>query len=105
MPEAEANACTPQGRIGTAAVSSSFASPDVGGEREPDVVAVGDLERVEQDLLDAVGLDVERLRLDDLAAAGVDRQPQRQPAPSTPWWWTSRREPGLVPLGERRRAS
>ena len=27
MPEAEANACTPQGRIGTSATSSSFASP------------------------------------------------------------------------------
>ena len=69
------------------------------GQREPDLVAVGHVERVEQDLLDAVGLDLDPLRLDALPAPGVDRQPQLQRADDAPVMHLGR-EPGLVALGQ-----
>ena len=59
VPEAEATTCTPQGRIGTSTTSSSFDVADRAGERQPDRVALGDLERLEHDLVDAVALELD----------------------------------------------
>ena len=72
---------TPQGRIGTSTTSSSRHLADGAGERQADRVALGDLERLEDDLVDAVALELERPGEDLVASAGIDRQPERELRP------------------------
>ena len=100
MPDSEATTCTPQGRIGTSTTSSSLDVADRAGERQPDRVALGDLERLEDDLVDAVVLELERPGKDLVAPAGVDREPKRELARDA-GVMDLRDEPRLVALRER----
>src|SRR5205823_5776377 len=69
-------------------------------ERQPDRVALRDLERLEEDFVDPIALELQRLGIDLIASAGVDRQPQRELALHA-GMVDLREESRLVALGER----
>ncbi|MEJ7639335.1 MAG: hypothetical protein WKF75_15495, partial [Singulisphaera sp.] len=71
-----------------------------GRQRQADIVAVGDLEGLEEDLVDAVGLEREGLREDRLAPPGIDRELQVHHA-GDPDVMHLGEEAGAIPLRER----
>ncbi len=97
VPDSEATTCTPQGGPAPRPPARRSASPIGAGERQPDRVGLGDLERLEHDLVDAVVLEVDGLGKDLVASAGVDRQPERELARRRPVWCTRAMNRGLSP--------
>ena len=69
VPDSDATTSTPQGRTGTSAVSLVARAADRAFERQPDGFAFGDLEGIEDDLLDSVLRDLDRPGEDFLATA------------------------------------
>ncbi len=100
VPDSDATTWTPQGRIGTSTTSSSLASPIVPVSVKRTSLALGDLERLEHDFVDAVLGELDRLGENLVASAGVDRQAERELAGDAGVVHLGD-EPRLVALGER----